>query len=125
MNLATTECSCRQWQIRGKLCIHALHLMTVIGGEDGEVDQYCSEYFSVAKFWACIHALHLMTVIGGEDGEVDQYCSEYFSVAKFWASYAENVPALLGKDQWNIVDPLFKLHSPVLTRPPGKPRKTG
>ncbi|XP_020185340.1 uncharacterized protein [Aegilops tauschii subsp. strangulata] len=90
VNLATNECSCRQWQIRGK---------------------------------PCIHALHLMTVIGGEDGEVDQYCSEYFSVAKFRAAYAENVPALLGKDQWNIVDPGFKLCSPVLTRPPGRPRK--
>ena len=41
----------------------------------------------------------------------------------FGAAYAENVPALLGKDQWNIVDPGFKLHSPVLTRPPGRPRK--
>ncbi|XP_073355050.1 uncharacterized protein [Aegilops tauschii subsp. strangulata] len=90
VNLATNECSCRQWQIRGK---------------------------------PCIDALHLMTVIGGEDGEVDQYCSEYFSVAKFRVAYAENVPALLGKDQWNIVDPGFKLHSPVLTRPPGRPRK--
>ncbi|XP_073360369.1 uncharacterized protein [Aegilops tauschii subsp. strangulata] len=38
VNLATNECSCRQWQVRGKPCIHALHLMTVIGGEDGEVD---------------------------------------------------------------------------------------
>ena len=90
VNLATNECSCRQWQIRGK---------------------------------PCIHALHLMTVIGGEDGEVDLYCSEYLSVAKFRGAYAENVPALLGKDQWNIVDPGFKLHSPVLTRPPGRPRK--
>ena len=58
-----------------------------------------------------------MTVIGGADGEVDQYCSEYFSVAKFMAAYADNVPALLGKDQWNIVDPGFKLHAPVITRP--------
>ena len=39
VNLATNECNCSQWQIRGKPCIHALHLMTVIGGEDGEVDQ--------------------------------------------------------------------------------------
>ena len=90
MNLATNECSCRQWQIRGK---------------------------------PCIHAQHLMTVIGGEDGEVDQYCSEYFSIAQFRAAYAKNVHALLGKDQWNIVDPGFKLCSPVLTRPLGRPRK--
>ena len=64
-----------------------------------------------------------MTVIGGADGEVDQYCSDYFSVAKFMTAYADNVPALLGKDQWNIVDPGFKLCSPVLTRPPGRPKK--
>ncbi|KAE8818050.1 hypothetical protein D1007_04151 [Hordeum vulgare] len=89
VNLSTRECTCRQWQIRGK---------------------------------PCIHALHLMTVIGGADGEVDQYCSEYFCVAKFMAAYADNVPALLGKDQWNIVDPGFKLHAPVITRPPGRPR---
>ena len=89
VNLSTRECTCRQWQIRGK---------------------------------PCIHALHLMTVIGGADGEVDQYCSEYFSVAKFMAAYADNVPALLGKDQWNIVDPGFKLHASVITRPPGRPR---
>ncbi|KAM3371530.1 hypothetical protein ACQJBY_018765 [Aegilops geniculata] len=63
-----------------------------------------------------------MTVIGGANGEVDQYCSEYFSVAKFMAAYGDNVPALLGKDQWNIVDPGFKLHAPVITRPPGRPR---
>jgi hypothetical protein len=65
-----------------------------------------------------------MTIIGGADGEVDQYCSEYFSVAKFKAAYVDNVPALLGKDQWNIVDPGFKLHAHVLTRPPGRPRKS-
>ncbi|XP_044960420.1 uncharacterized protein LOC123411521 [Hordeum vulgare subsp. vulgare] len=89
VNLSTRECTCRQWQIRGK---------------------------------PCIHALHLMTVIGGADGEVDQYCSEYFSVAKFMVAYADNVPALLGKDQWNTVDPGFKLHARVITRPPGRPR---
>ena len=64
-----------------------------------------------------------LTVIGGQDGEVDQYISEYFSVAKFRAAYASNVPALLGKDQWIHVDLGFKLDSPVLTRPLGRPRK--
>ena len=39
VNLTTRKCSCRQWQIRGKPCIHALHLMNLIGGVDGDVDQ--------------------------------------------------------------------------------------
>jgi hypothetical protein len=64
-----------------------------------------------------------MTIIGVADGEVDQYCSKYFSVAKFRVAYADNVPALLGKYQWNLADPGFKLHSRVLTRPPGRPKK--
>ena len=59
----------------------------------------------------------------GEDDGVDQYVPEYFPVAKFRAAYAENVPSLLGKDQWLKIDPGFKLHSPVLTRPAGRPRK--
>ena len=44
-------------------------------------------------------------------------------ISKFKAIYAQNVPVLLGKDQWDIVDPGFKLHAPVLTRPPGRPQK--
>jgi hypothetical protein len=90
VDLSSKTCSCRQWQIRGQ---------------------------------PCIHALFFMTLIGGEIGEVDQYVSEYFFVAKFKVTYAENVPALLGKDQWTIIDPGFKLHAPVLVRPPGRPRK--
>ncbi|KAK1668057.1 hypothetical protein QYE76_056216 [Lolium multiflorum] len=90
VSLVDRTCHCRGWQIRGI---------------------------------PCIHALFFMSVIGGEDGEVDQYVSEYFSVAKFRAAYAMNVPTLLGKDQWMKVDPGFKLYSPVLTRPAGRPRK--
>jgi hypothetical protein len=90
LSLVDRTCHCRQWQLRGK---------------------------------PCIHALYFMGLIGGEDGGVDQYVSEYFSVAKFRAAYAENVPSLLGKDQWLKIDPGFKLHSPVLTRPAGRPRK--
>ncbi|KAK1653145.1 hypothetical protein QYE76_070950, partial [Lolium multiflorum] len=90
VSLVDRTCHCRGWQIRGI---------------------------------PCIHAFFFMSVIGGEDGEVDQYVSEYFSVAKFRAAYAMNVPTLLGKDQWMKVDPGFKLYSPVLTRPAGRPRK--
>ena len=83
---------CRQWQLRGK---------------------------------PCIHALFLMGVLGGEEGEVDQYMLEYFSVAKFRAAYAQNVPALLGKDQWMEVNLGFKLYPLVFTRLAGRPRKNG
>ena len=64
-----------------------------------------------------------MFVLGGEECEVDHYVSEYFSIVKFRAAYAQNVPALLGKDQWTTVNPGFKLNSPVLVRPAGRPRK--
>jgi hypothetical protein len=64
-----------------------------------------------------------MSVIAGIESKVDQYVSEYFSIAKFRAAYAMNVPTLLEKDQWMKVDPGFKMYSPVLTRPAGRPRK--
>jgi hypothetical protein len=44
-NLAARNYSCRQWQICGKPCIHALHPITIIRGADGEVDQYLLSVF--------------------------------------------------------------------------------
>ena len=41
----------------------------------------------------------------------------------FRATYADNLPALEGKQQWDCVDPGFKLCAPVQNRPPGRPRK--
>ena len=42
----------------------------------------------------------------------------------FNATYADNLPAMEGKQQWDVVDPGFKLCAPVQNRPPGRPRKT-
>ncbi|KAE8784974.1 hypothetical protein D1007_41408 [Hordeum vulgare] len=41
----------------------------------------------------------------------------------FTATYAENLPALEGKQHWDIVDPGFKLCAPIQHRAPGRPRK--
>jgi len=60
----------------------------------------------------------------GPVSEIDQYVHEYFSVAKFKATYADNLPLLEGKQQWDVVDPGFKLSAPLQNRPPGRPRKT-
>jgi hypothetical protein len=72
----------------------------------------------------CIHALYFITSMRGPVSEIDQYVHEFFSVAKFNATYAENVPAMEGKQQWDVVDPGFILSAPVQNRPPGRPRKT-
>ena len=42
VSLADSTCHCRQWQLHGKPCIHALFFMGVLGGEEGEVDQSIS-----------------------------------------------------------------------------------
>ena len=47
----------------------------------------------------------------------------FYSVEKFRATYADNLPALEGKQQWEIVNPGFKLCAPVQNRAPGRPRK--
>ena len=49
---------------------------------------------------------------------------EYYSVARFKATYAHALPALEGKQQWDIVNPGFKLCAPVLKRVAGRPRKS-
>ena len=43
-------CSCRQWQISGLPCIHALFFITSLCGLAAEIDQYVDEYYSVTKF---------------------------------------------------------------------------
>jgi hypothetical protein len=48
---------------------------------------------------------------------------EYYSVARFKATFAHALPALEGKQQWDIVDPGFKLCAHVLKRAAGRPRK--
>ena len=40
-----------------------IFFMSVIGGEEGEVDQYVSEYFSVAKFGVA-YAMNVPTLLG-------------------------------------------------------------
>ena len=52
--------------------------------------------------------------------EVDSYVSEYYSVAKMRVAYAENVPALLGKDQWEFVDPGVHIFGQSLVRAAGR-----
>jgi hypothetical protein len=57
------------------------------------------------------------------DVEIDQYVHEYYPVAKFVATYAENVPSMVGKQQWDIVNLGFVLHTLVQGRAPGRLRK--
>ncbi|KAM0920762.1 hypothetical protein ACQ4PT_007324 [Festuca glaucescens] len=67
---------------------------------------------------------HAMNSIYGQAGNIQQYVHDYYSVAKFKATYAHALPALEGKQQWDIVDPGFKLCPPVLKRAAGRPRKS-
>jgi hypothetical protein len=71
----------------------------------------------------CIHALFFITSLRGVAAEIDQYVHEYYLVAKFIATYVENVPSMVGKQQWDIVNPGFVLHTPVQGRALGRPRK--
>ncbi|KAM0863668.1 hypothetical protein ACQ4PT_044427 [Festuca glaucescens] len=67
---------------------------------------------------------HAMDSIYGQAGNIQQYVHDYYFVAKFKATYAHALPALEGKQQWDIVDPGFKLCPPVLKRAAGRPRKS-
>ncbi|KAM0911757.1 hypothetical protein ACQ4PT_013237 [Festuca glaucescens] len=67
---------------------------------------------------------HAMESIYGQAGNIQQYVHAYYYVARFKATYAHALPALEGKQQWDIVDPGFKLCALVLKRPAGRPRKS-
>lgn len=72
VDLEARTYSCRQWQITGLPCIHALFFITSLSSSARNIKQY-----------------------------VHDYCS----VARFKATYAQALPALEGKQQWDIVDP--------------------
>jgi hypothetical protein len=72
----------------------------------------------------CTHALFFITSLRGVASEIDQYVHRYYSIAKFKPTYAENVPSIEAKHQWEVVNPGFVLNPPVQTRAPGRPRKT-
>ncbi|KAM0827353.1 hypothetical protein ACQ4PT_068254 [Festuca glaucescens] len=57
-------------------------------------------------------------------GNIQQYVHDYYSVARFKSTYAHALPALEGKQQWDIVDPGFKLCPLALKRVTGRPRKS-
>jgi len=48
VNLATFECTCRQWQVTGKPCPHALAFIT--SQRNPSMEQYLHEYYSVKCF---------------------------------------------------------------------------
>jgi hypothetical protein len=50
MDLEKRTCTCRQWQITGLSCTHALFFITSLRGSVAEINQYIHEYYSVAKF---------------------------------------------------------------------------
>ncbi|KAL5648048.1 hypothetical protein ACJX0J_042403, partial [Zea mays] len=70
VNLEKRTCSCRQWDITGLPCIHALFFITSLCGPAAEIDQYVDAYYSVAKFNAtyadnvpCIESQHQWDIV--------------------------------------------------------------
>jgi hypothetical protein len=61
----------------------------------------------------CIHALFFITLLRGPASEIDQNVHEYYFVDKFSATYADNVPSIEAKQQWDNADPGYVLHAPV------------
>jgi hypothetical protein len=71
MELQKMTCSCRQWQITGLPCIHALFFITSLRGVAAEIDQYVHEYYSIAKF-ITTYAENVPFMVAAE---IDQYVS--------------------------------------------------
>jgi hypothetical protein len=50
VDLKNNSCSCRQWQVTGKPCKHAL--AWILSNRGLKIDDYVHEYYSVARFRA-------------------------------------------------------------------------
>jgi hypothetical protein len=60
-----------------------------------------------------IHALFFISSLRDSAAEIDWYVHEHYSVGKFNATYVDNVPSMVGKQQWDIVNQGFVLHAQV------------
>ena len=69
----------------------------------------------------CHDALHFILKLRGRGAEIENYVHNYFSVDNFAATYAENIPPMADENNWEMVDPGFKIEPPVLRRTPGRP----
>jgi hypothetical protein len=50
VDLKNNSCSCREWQVTGKPCKHAL--AWILSNRGMKIDDYVHEYYSVARFKA-------------------------------------------------------------------------
>jgi hypothetical protein len=71
----------------------------------------------------CCHALYFILKLRGEGAEIEIFADQFYRVEKFYATYAENVPQMADKSDWEIVNQGFKLEPPILRRPHGSPKK--
>nr|XP_015618322.1 uncharacterized protein LOC107278682 [Oryza sativa Japonica Group] len=69
----------------------------------------------------CTHAIAFITSIRG--ASMHTYVDKYFSVEKLQLAYSVVFRPIIGKHQWEFVDPGFKLQKPRLRRKRGRPRK--
>jgi hypothetical protein len=59
----------------------------------------------------CCHALYFILKLRGEGAKIENFVDQFNSVEKLYATYAENVPSLADEDDWEIVNPAFKLEA--------------
>lgn len=71
VNLETRTCTCREWQVSGKPCSHAISFTTYLRG--ASLETYVHDYFTVERFRVAyhqlIHALPVMSQWPNSDHE--------------------------------------------------------
>ena len=63
-------CTCREWQLTGKPCSHALAVITTM--RQPNMDQYVDKYYSVEKFQATYRGISPSITDRGQWPEVDK-----------------------------------------------------
>nr|KAJ0199786.1 hypothetical protein LSAT_V11C600341710 [Lactuca sativa] len=69
----------------------------------------------------CVHATVFIAFT--RESDWDKYVDTYFTIHKFKEAYALEVAPMSGKDQWGHIETIEKIYSPIIKRPPGRPKK--
>jgi hypothetical protein len=67
--------------------------------------------------------VHAIAFIASRRAQLEDFVHPYYSVQMFKLAYAVPVPPMPSKDEWEMVDPGFKLLPPLCKRAAGRPRK--
>ncbi|PPD83952.1 hypothetical protein GOBAR_DD19105 [Gossypium barbadense] len=117
MDLVENSYSCRNWDLTGILCLHAL---VVIHLKDEFPETYVQTWNWDLTGILCLHAL---VVIHLKDEFPETYVQTWYTKKTQLQINSNFIRPVRGPKQWVSLSNMLPILSPTLRRPPGRPTK--